>query len=329
MSPNGILLRPRRGWALVHTGYVCNNRCVFCAQGGLRANTPPLLTEEVLGALAGATRVAFMGGEPTLRQELPDWIRLARRAGARRVVLQTNARRLAYRAYARSLARAGAHALDVSLQGPRAELHDHHTRVPGSFKQTVAGITSARAAGLEVGVSAVITRSNFRHLTQLVRRVAGLGVTRLRLAPARACGEAGRLLPRVVPRLALVRPHLAEAARAAATLGIGLEVAGVPPCVFSPVDLFSDGPSWDGEAADHPGLEQAAQEPVGALPMTCQACALAGQCDGVDPGYLVRFGGHELSPMTAADRRVDLVAGVGTGPAELFLGLGRVEVRGG
>ena len=57
-------------------------------------------------------------------------------------------------------------------------------------------------------------------------------------------------------------------------------------------------------------------------------CAVPG-CDGVDPGYLVRYGGHELSPMTAADRRVQLLAGVDTRPAELFLGLGCVEFRGG
>lgn len=270
--------------------------------------------EDLLDALARGDhpQVAFTGGEPTLHDELPGWIRQARREGADRIVLQTNARRLAYRAYAATLARAGAHALDVSLHGPSAEVHDHHTRVPGSFEQTLAGIAAARGRGLEVGVSVVITRSNFRNLAQLVRRAVGQGVTRLRLTPARACGEAKRLLPRVVPRLTLVRPRLAAAGEVAASLGAQVLVAGVPPCLV-----------WDGQGAGpRPGLVLAAGDAGDALPAACRDCALAGQCAGVDPGYLSHHGSDELRPL-AADQ-VSTHTPPDTQPDDLFPGLGRV-----
>ena len=302
------LPQQRRGWLLIHTGFDCNNRCIFCAQGGLRGAEEPVSDEAVTQALARASarRVAFMGGEPTLRSELPAWIRAARRAGARQVVVQTNARRLAYRAYAASLARAGVSALDVSLQGPRAEVHDHHTRVDGSFQQTVAGLSMARAARIPVGISAVITRSNFRNLTQLVRRVRGLGAARLRLAPARVLGEAACLLPRVVPRLSLVRSHLRSAAREAAHLGLELEVSGLPPCLLR--DRRGPGPA----------ATLAAGDLAGALAPRCQSCDRAARCPGVDPEYLARYGAGELRPLEEA----------GPAPLEsdLLPGLGRVEL---
>ncbi len=308
---------------LVHTGFACNNRCIFCAQGDLRRVREPVSDAAVTRALsrASAERVAFIGGEPTLRDELPAWIRAARRAGARQVVVQTNARRLAYRAYAASLARAGVTALDVSLQGPRAEVHDHHTRVEGSFQQTVAGLSMARAARIPLGVNAVITRSSFRNLTQLVRRVAGLGATRLRLAPARALGEAARLLPRVVPRLSLVRPHLLAAAREAASLGLDLELAGVPPCLLR------------GRRGPTLTPTQAAGDLFGALADRCRRCAMAGRCPGVDPGYLAHHGAGELRPLDEPAGRglVPRLEQGGQAPAlqdspSPFAGLGRVEL---
>jgi len=58
------------------------------------------------------------------------------RAGAKRIVLQTNGRRLAYRAYARELAAASRKlVLDVSLQARSEAMHEYHTQAPGSFKQ--------------------------------------------------------------------------------------------------------------------------------------------------------------------------------------------------
>ncbi len=219
----------RRGWSVVHTGYACNNRCIFCAQGDLRSSQAPPSDQDVRDSLEQvSTMLVFAGGEPTLRDELPGWVEEARRGGSRRVVVQTNARRLAYRAYAATLARSGVHALDISLQGARAEIHDHHTRAPGSFNQTVAGITSALNERLEVGITTVITRSNFRHLDELVRRAAGMKIRRLHLSFARPLGGALRLRPRVVPLPEMVAPYLKAAGEQAGLSGVSLLISGGP-----------------------------------------------------------------------------------------------------
>jgi MoaA/NifB/PqqE/SkfB family radical SAM enzyme len=72
---------------LVALGFSCNNACVFCAQGELRASEPDESVASAGGAVSGAERVdnvirsiepgevvAFVGGEPTIHERLPGWI---------------------------------------------------------------------------------------------------------------------------------------------------------------------------------------------------------------------------------------------------------------
>jgi MoaA/NifB/PqqE/SkfB family radical SAM enzyme len=168
--------------------------------------------------------VALVGGEPTLLADLFDLVTLARSSGARGVVVQTNGRRLAYAAYAAGLQQAGATAVDVSLPGATAAMHEFHTNVEGSFAQTVRGLGVARAAGLVVGVTIVATRSNYRHLAEIVRLGVGQGARFVHVAVARA--PRGALASALTPARDLLQPHLVEAARVALSLGARVLVEG-------------------------------------------------------------------------------------------------------
>jgi MoaA/NifB/PqqE/SkfB family radical SAM enzyme len=206
----------------ISLGTLCNNACIFCAQGDLRANEsgPRPVAEEIARIVQGEI-VAFQGGEPTLFEELVGWIRDADARGARRIIVQTNGRRLAYRAYARALRDASLRlVLDVSLHGATEPMHDYHTQTPGSFRQTVIGVRHARAEGIEVGVTAVITRSNYRHLLEIVSLARGAGATAVHLAGAERQGSAARASDRVLPPSELVRPHWARAVAEAERLGV-------------------------------------------------------------------------------------------------------------
>src|SRR6185437_11675072 len=133
-------------------GFACNNACVFCAQGEARHERPAAIGAEVARALDEITpgeTVALLGGEPTIFADLPSWIRAADARGAAHIVVQTNGRRLAYRAYARSLREASTKlSLDVSLHGSTPAMHDWHTATPGSFAQTLQGLRNAHAEGV-------------------------------------------------------------------------------------------------------------------------------------------------------------------------------------
>jgi pyruvate-formate lyase-activating enzyme len=215
---------------LVALGYSCNNACIFCAQGELRASDTAQdreLRSRILGAAIAAITpgeaVAFVGGEPTIHEDLPAWIAAAHARDAARIVVQTNGRRLAYRAYTRELAAASERlTLDVALHGSTAPMHDYHTSVPGSFQQTVQGLRHARAEGLPAGVTTVITRSNFRHLGEIVRVARACGAAAVHLTIAAPRGRASRDADRVIPAFAMVKPHLDAAIAEAQRLGLSV-----------------------------------------------------------------------------------------------------------
>lgn len=172
------------------------------------------------GAVPGDV-VAFVGGEPTLAAELPDLLRCATARPGVRTLLQTNGRRLAYPAYAVALAEAAKSlALDVSLHGSSAAMHDYHTATPGSFAQTARGIQNARARGLSVGVTVVVTRSNDRHLAEIVRLVRALGADALHLAPLSPVGSARTSLLRLQPNEELARARIDTAVSEGARRGV-------------------------------------------------------------------------------------------------------------
>lgn len=156
--------------------------------------------------------------------DLFELIALARREGASSVVVQTNGRRLAYAAYAAGLREAGATAVDVSLPGATAAMHEFHTCTEGSFAQTVRGLGGGRAAGLVVGVTIVATRSNYRHLSEIVRLGVTQGAQLVQVAVARA--PHGALGSALIPPRELLQPHLVEAARVALALGARVLVEG-------------------------------------------------------------------------------------------------------
>jgi MoaA/NifB/PqqE/SkfB family radical SAM enzyme len=209
-------------------GFACNNACLFCAQGELRAQVPARAREDVERAIAAVVPgevVGFVGGEPTLFADLPAWIHQAAGRGASSVVVQTNGRRLAYRAYARELAAASRLVrLDVALQGSTPAMHDWHTGTPESFAQTVRGLRHAQAEGIRAGVTTVVTRANYRHLGEIVRVARAAGASAVHFAPVEAEGRAEGRRSLLVPAAAMVAPHLDRASAEAARLGLRVEV---------------------------------------------------------------------------------------------------------
>jgi MoaA/NifB/PqqE/SkfB family radical SAM enzyme len=202
-------------------GLTCNNACIFCAQGDLSTQRPGRAMVK-LEEIGPNEVVAFVGGEPTLDDELPGMVREAHARGARRILVQTNGRRLAYRSYARAMREASDKlTLDISLHGSSAAMHEYHTQTVGSFQQTALGIRNAAAEGMNVGVTVVITRSNYRHLVEVIQLVRGLGAKAVKFVVAEPLGRAEEAADRIVPPMELVEPHLIRAVREATSLGLG------------------------------------------------------------------------------------------------------------
>ncbi|MBI5622771.1 MAG: radical SAM protein [Elusimicrobia bacterium] len=271
---------------IVNLTYQCLNDCWFCAVGGRpKRHAPARAVLELLRRYrkAGAAAVDFDGGEPTLHPRLFQLIRVARGLGYGRVTLTTNGRRLADRGFASRLLLSGLTDLLVSLHGHTPELHEAHTRSPGSFAETVQGIRHAarlKPGRVTLAVNAMVTDLNSRRLPELLRFVRGLGAAKVNLQFITPFGRASSSPPR--DEAALYRR---AAAAARSSRGLKVELVNALPCLLA--GLL---PGWAPETGKH-GRDMAF---VDAPPMNlaryldgrrrrkaaCRSCEFAAACAG-------------------------------------------------
>jgi hypothetical protein len=289
------------GRATVRLNLTCNNHCVFCAQDGLRPAAATEFTTALASARASSDEVTFVGGEPSLDEELAAKVTLARAQGFRRVGIQTNGARLADLTYATSLARAGLTDVHLSLHGGDAATHDYHTERPGSFELLLAAIHASRVNELPVTVTTVLTRSNFRTLGTIPSLLAARGVAGWLVSVPVLAGRAAALRDRVAPRLGLALPFALHALASAHALHLPSWIVGAPSCLLGPFSAH------------------ALESPTRVYAHVCGTCAARSTCPGVDAEYLARFEGDELSP-----RDVSVSPAARTPITAMFVGPGEL-----
>lgn len=150
--------------------YRCQNRCGHCYNQAERA-VSELSTADwrrVLDRLrdAGIPHVVFTGGEPTLRDDLPDLVAYAEELGLVTGV-NTNGRRLAEDAYTARLKEAGLDHVQITLESADAATHNAMTGAE-SFEETVEGIRSCVRAGIYTLTNTTLTKANARGAEALV-----------------------------------------------------------------------------------------------------------------------------------------------------------------
>jgi len=161
--------------------------------------------QQVMSALwnVGVPHVCFTGGEPTLRDDLPELIRHAESLGQVTGLL-TDGRRLRDREYLDSLLLAGLDYLQITLTSHQPELHDSIVGRAGAWEGTEAGLRNALAGDIYVVVHLIALPANADSLTGTVAWLAGLGVPAVALSsPLRAVSEEER--PRLQQALAAAR----------------------------------------------------------------------------------------------------------------------------
>ncbi len=165
----------------------CNFRCRYCMP---REHFGPghqflphadvLSFEEiarVVGVLVplGLKKVRLTGGEPLLRQDLPDLVARLAQFPELDLALTTNGSLLAK--HARTLRAAGLHRITVSLDSISPEVFARMTDTEVPVAEVLAGIEAARAAGFApLKINAVVRRGTNDHtLVELARHFQGTG----------------------------------------------------------------------------------------------------------------------------------------------------------
>ncbi|HSI83119.1 MAG: GTP 3',8-cyclase MoaA [Candidatus Methylacidiphilales bacterium] len=157
----------------------CNERCLYCMPENFSDWMPRqdiLSYDEILAVAKAGTVLGFKhfrvtGGEPLLRQGVPDFIRsLHALPGVESVQITTNATQLARQA--QSLAAAGLKKINVSLDALDPAIYRHITR--GELAPVLEGIRAARNAGIpSIKLNCVLMRGkNDSQILPLVRFAA-------------------------------------------------------------------------------------------------------------------------------------------------------------
>lgn len=205
------------------------------------------------------------------------WVAAARAAGFVRVALAIGPEGLGAEGLAQIRA-AGVDELHATLFAADAAAHDYHTGAAGSLRATVTTLRAARAARVPAVVTTPISRSNARVLPALPGLLADAGVGGWRVVVPAIAGAFAARFDALAPRLAVALPSALQAIAAAERAGVPAGIEGAPLCLLGPLR----GRSLPARAR--------------AYAAGCEGCAGRAACPGVDPAYLRRFAGDELSP---------------------------------
>ncbi len=157
----------------------CQNNCIHCYAGGPH-RTSELTTQqwkEVIGKLKqiGIFIATFTGGEPTLREDLPELLQYAQDSGIVTGLI-TNGRRLKDKKYLGMLEKAGLDFTQITLESHKAAVHDRVTGTEGSWKETVQGIKNAVDTQVYVTTNTTLNKHNAADFLDTIDFLKKLGV---------------------------------------------------------------------------------------------------------------------------------------------------------
>lgn len=155
----------------------CNQKCKFCyAAGQSKSSLPELSTEDWKKIIVNLRKarvpmLTFTGGEPTMREDLPELVFFSKWFVTR---LNTNGVMLT-KELCENLKAAGLDSVQITLYSCVEEIHNE---LVGSkhFSDTVDGIKNAVASGLDISINTPLCRLNSDYGSTL-RFIRSLGVS--------------------------------------------------------------------------------------------------------------------------------------------------------
>ena len=295
--------------------YRCNNDCAHCYNA--RERTFPELPTDTWKSILdrlwelGIPHVVFTGGEPTLRQDLPDLVAYASQIG-QITGLNTNGRRLSDAAYLQRLVEAGLDHVQITVESHDASIHDRMVLSRGAWKQTISGLHNALDTPLYVMTNTTMLQENSPILPETLDFLAGVGVPTIGLNALIHSGR-GKLVgsgireEELIPLLELARQRTQEHGQrliwytptqycnfdpvqlelgvkgcTAALFNMCIEPDGsVIPCqsYYHPLgNLLND--SWDSIWNHELSISLRQRDE---LPAKCHGCSLINECGGGCP----------------------------------------------
>ena len=227
----------------VNLGKACNNRCIFCMAHtndwiGF-ANTEEVKKEIKSCSKQGFNSIGFLGGEPTIHQEIASIVSYAKNNGFKKIHMVSNGRMYSDKEFLKKLIRAGVTRFSVSIHSHIPKIEDELTQVKGGFYQKIKGLKNLvscqhdRLIKENISINIVINKKNYRNLIGTLSFFMNLGLKEFRLNFIRPEGRAWYNFEKLVPRYSDFVPYIQEILDFADEKKIGVTISDIPYCMFS------------------------------------------------------------------------------------------------
>ena len=215
----------------------CNQRCDYCYNAWRGSDPEPQGAEARELVLRRVRRLldtfaidhfTLTGGEPLAAAALFPLLELCAERGVPAQIISNGG--LVTDALAARLATLRPRSVQITLNGPTAELHEAHVG-RGHFEPTLAGVRHLTAHGIPVVGCVVVTRKNARHVGSTLELWRSLGARTIALSRFSPAGYASRHAAHLLPS----RGDLVEAFEQAHPFAASGELTiactmPVPPC---------------------------------------------------------------------------------------------------
>ncbi len=284
-------------------GYDCNVKCDYCsvtdAMRGINMSTAEVISELADARAMGMHKVAFGGGEPTIRRDLLPLVRWARERGFDWVKVSSNGLMYAYPDFVRRAVDSGVTDFHISVMGHTPEMYQATMGDARWFDVVMRGVDNLVAAGVSPVLDMIVKRDTYESLTETVEFWAAHGVTSFPLWLV-SLTDQNAANPDSLPRVSQMYPELARVFDFASRNGLKVYSRHIPRCMLRGYEAFIHDLREDRVYIVTPGSRFFLWESdisANTYAPACERCRFVrGECQGARRDYIARWGEDEIVP---------------------------------